>query len=92
MLESAIQSKIIKALEDLGCYVVKVMVANRPGTPDLLISYRGQFYGIEVKNATGKPSKLQIYHGELIERSGGKFGIVRSVLDALKLIGVADYD
>ena len=92
MLESAIQRKIIKAIEELGCYVVKVMVANRPGCPDLLVCYRGAFYGMEVKNETGKPSKLQLYHGELIERSGGKFGVVRSVLDALKLLGLAEYD
>jgi hypothetical protein len=92
MLESKIQAKIIKSLEAFGCYVVKVMAANRSGVPDLLVCYHGSFYGIEVKNETGKPSALQLHHGDLIERSGGRFAVVRSVLDALELIGVAQYD
>jgi len=47
----------------------------------------GRFIGAEVKTATGKPTPEQRNFIDNINRKGGIAGIVRSPLDALKLIG-----
>ena len=73
MSEQAIQKKIIKYLESKGCYVVKVISASKSGVPDIIGSYEGKFFGIEVKTPTtiGSLSKLQEYNLDLIKESGG---------------------
>lgn len=50
MKEQDIQRKIIKYLESVGAYVVKVVASNKSGTPDILACYRGIFLAIEVKD------------------------------------------
>ena len=74
MTEQTIQKKIIKWLEGEGYYVVKVVSANKSGVPDLLVCVDGIFVGIEVKKPETKNnvSKLQKYHLDLIQKSGGK--------------------
>ena len=63
MKEQAIQAKIIKWLDKNGYWTVKTVVCNKKGVPDILAcSPTGQMIAIEVKSATGKPSKLQEYH------------------------------
>jgi len=58
-LESAVQARIIEALEMLGCLVERRGEAGgrggkgggafKTGEPDLRVSYRGRTFGIEVK-------------------------------------------
>ena len=86
MSEQQIQSKILKYLEDESIYAVKVMTANRAGTPDILACVRGTFVGIEVKSPAGKTSKLQDYALANIRKSGGEAWIVRSVEDVADLL------
>ena len=84
MKESIIQAKIIRYLEkDLGCYIVKVIKATKSGIPDLLLSYRGNFIGIEVKTPTtmGNTSPLQRVNIDLIHKSGGVAFVACSVED-----------
>lgn len=70
MLESKIQNKKIKELEKQGYYVIKLIVTNRPGIPDLIaIPPNSDVLFVEVKTVTGKVSKLQEYrHKELSEK------------------------
>lgn len=70
MLESKIQSKKIKELEKQGYYVIKLVVTNRPGIPDLIaIPPNSDALFIEVKRPDGKPTKLQEYrHKELTDK------------------------
>lgn len=74
MLESKIQSKLIKALESEGCYVIKLSVTNKPGIPDLIAIRPGgiaEFY--EVKQKGKKPRPLQEYRiKEIIDGDYGK--------------------
>lgn len=89
MNEQALQKKIIKYLEGKGHYVIKTIVTNKRGTPDLVVCsmYDGKFYGIEVKQE-GKlknVTKLQQYHLDLINKTGGKAVVVDS-LEAIKEI------
>jgi len=85
MKEQDLQKKIQKYLEEKGCYVVKVISANKNGVPDLLFCMDGKFNAIEVK-APGKLStlsKLQAYHLELIKKTGG-VAIVADSLETVK--------
>lgn len=71
MTESAVQSKIIKDLEALGCTVIKIIKANKSGIPDLLVLLPGgRAVFIEVKKPGGVASKLQQYYIELLRKLG----------------------
>ena len=72
MLESKIQSRIIKELEKNGCYVIKIIAANRAGNPDIIACYRGRFLAIEVKQPGESPTDLQKSKLEAIKNAGGE--------------------
>ena len=54
-------SRIIKRLEAEGYYVVKLILTNKPGIPDLLCLKNGKALFIEVKRPKEKPRPLQEY-------------------------------
>lgn len=85
MTEQDIQRKIIKYLESIGAYVVKVVASNKSGTPDIIACYRGIFLAIEVKRPETKTnvSELQIYNIKKIKEAGG-IAIVSWDLDTVK--------
>lgn len=87
MKEQDIQRKIIKYLEGVGAYVVKVVASNKSGTPDILACYRGIFLAIEVKRPETKTnvSELQEYNIKKIKEAGG-IAIVSWDLDAVKAV------
>lgn len=81
--EQQIQNKIVKHLESKGCYVVKVVKANKSGVPDVLFCMDGKFCAIEVK-AKGKKNnatELQKLHLNMIQQSGGKAIVADCVED-----------
>lgn len=84
MKEQTIQSSIIKYLESKGCYVVKVISANKIGVPDLLCCINGRFVGIEVKTNKGIVSSLQIVQIERINKAEGIAFVCRSVEELKK--------
>ena len=59
-LESKIQARIIKRLEAEGYYVVKLILTNKPGIPDLLCLKNGKASFIEVKRPEEKPRVLNV--------------------------------
>jgi Holliday junction resolvase len=73
MTEQQIQTKIIKYLESIDAYVVKIVSASKSGVPDLLCCYEGKFIAIEVKRPESRNtvSKLQSYNLDMVEKSGG---------------------
>ena len=81
MLESAIQAKIVKYLQQNGAYVARVISAGKAGTADLLVCYRGHFVAVEVKTPKGRVAPLQEYHQGLVRKAGGVSIIARSVDD-----------
>lgn len=58
---------------------MKVINCNKNGTPDILASYKGQFYAFEVKTPTGRVAPIQTYQHEQIAQAGGVVSVVRSV-------------
>lgn len=85
-MESKLQKKIIERVKRAGYYVVKTVLSNRSGVPDLLFCAKGRFYGIEIKEPGKLPSELQKYNIEQIRRAGGYADVVYSVEQIDELI------
>lgn len=69
-LESKIQARIIKQLESEGCYVVKLILTNKNGIPDLLVLKDGKASFVEVKRPGEKPRPLQEYRMKELRELG----------------------
>lgn len=57
-----------------------------PGVSDLILTFRGQVYFVEVKTETGTQRPAQIEFQERIEALGFKYFIVRSESDFKEII------
>jgi len=77
--ESIIQSKIIKYLESLDWYVVKIIQTNKNGWPDLQAHKNGVTIFIEVKSENGKVSELQKYRHKQLTDAGFKVLLIYSL-------------
>ena len=97
MTETDIQSAIRLKLSEFGIVIRQQsgnfelkdgrrLLCGIKGLSDLLFIGQGYVAFIEVKTATGKPSKEQLHFIEVIKRMGHRAGIARSVEDALKII------
>ena len=72
-IEKVFENKIKSYLKSIGAYFIKTHGDrfSKVGTPDILACINGHFVGIEVKAENGKPSELQLYHIEQIQKAGG---------------------
>lgn len=78
MKESRIQSKKIKELEAQGYYVIKLVMTNKTGIPDLIaIPKNSDVLFIEVKAEKGRVSPLQEFRIEELEKHGLKVEIYK---------------
>jgi hypothetical protein len=92
--EHEIQAQILNALDLLGVFAwrnntgcVRSVYKGRQrfirygkvGSSDIFAIRRGIFYGIEVKNATGKQSPKQAEFQRMVEKSGGRYILARSL-------------
>lgn len=72
MSESKLQSKILAWLKANKFWVFKTILCNRNGIPDIVgCTPQGNFFAIEVKFGSGKPSKLQEWNIQEIKKAGG---------------------
>ena len=74
--EQQLQRKMIKYLDNRGFYVIKTIVLNRSGVPDIIVcSPTGKFIAIEVKSREwGKDTpitQLQKKQIDKINKTGG---------------------
>jgi hypothetical protein len=98
--EAEIQAAIVRALSRLGFLVIHVPnQATRgkyrysgllPGAPDLIVIGHNKIYFMEVKKHDGRQSSSQIAVQRMIEERGFEYHVVRSVDDALSVIGYAE--
>ena len=88
MSEQSKQSAILKHLRELpNSWWVKPTVTNMAGCPDIIGCLAGQFYAFEVKNKpTDKPSPIQVYQIDKLQKTGARVAVVRSWLDAKTFI------
>lgn len=87
--ETAIVNRITKALDKVGAYWVKAHGSSmgRGGVPDLLVCYRGRFFGMEVKTETNEADPAQVHEMKrIVEIGGGIAGVVRTPAEALALL------
>lgn len=54
-----------------------------PGAPDIICVVRGQFIGIEVKDAKGKQNENQVDFQKRLEAAGGVYIVARSLDDVI---------
>lgn len=75
--EKLFENKIKDYLKSIGAYYIKTHGDRftKVGTPDIIGTINGQFFALEVKATTGKPSELQLYHLRQITLAGG-FGAI----------------
>ena len=84
--ESYVQSTIIKWLQSIGWYVIKVVVATKSGVPDIVACDPcGNFWAFECKVGSNKASPLQLHNISEIEKRNGRAFVVYS-LDQVKHI------
>ena len=70
MKESQIQNKKIKQLEEEGYFVVKLVLTNKMGIPDLLALKDGKALFLEIKRPNTKLTKLQEYRIQELKKQG----------------------
>ena len=58
----------------------------KAGAPDIIVCFDGKFIGFEIKTESGKQSDLQKAAQLKIEKSGGKYFIIRSVRDMIYVL------
>ena len=90
MLEGEIKGQICKAIRQAGGFPVTIWQGplSPKGISDLLVCYKGKFYAIEVKTATGKATREQKRFLERVREAGGVGLIARSsseVIEAMDL-------
>ncbi len=99
MLESKIQSAVLKYLHEKGIFAWRQnnLAIYDPklngyrehtglkGVPDILAVIKCQFVGFEIKQPKGRQSADQLLFQKRLERNGGKYHIIRSLDDIKKL-------
>lgn len=62
------------------------------GLPDLIMCYRGQFIGMEIKvpDPSSQPSKIQVRRIKEIREANGRAFVVRSVASAMRILDAVD--
>jgi len=81
--ETILQDKIIKYLKEHKIYHIRYNAQSASnGIPDLIICYKGQFIGCELKTTKGKATDLQLKKIQSITDSMG-WGILIASLEAL---------
>ena len=70
MKESQIQKKKIKQLEEEGYFVIKLVLTNKMGIPDLLALKNGKALFFEIKRPDTKLTKLQEYRIQELKKQG----------------------
>ena len=91
--EKKVKEKVKKILKELICYYCMPATGGygSSGVPDIIVSYRGKFIGIECKANGGKPTALQKKHLTDINNSLGQSLLIDEsnvdMLDCLILSG-----
>lgn len=90
--EGKVKAKVVKLLKAANVWYF--FPANngfgKSGIPDIIAIVNGEFIGIEVKSATGKPTALQKICGAEIEDAGGTWLVVRDDITMMALEAVIE--
>lgn len=78
-LESVIQSSLIKKYESQGYLVVKLILTNKSGIPDLLLLKDGKASFVEVKRHGQKPRPLQQFRIKELQNQGFEVKVIEGL-------------
>ena len=87
MNEQAYQSKLIKTFSEEGFFVIKLILCNMSGLPDLLLlkppsgANAPEIRFVEVKSARGRLSKIQDYRHAQLRRLGFEVEVMKAPQD-----------
>lgn len=87
--EKEIENEIKQYIAEDGGLAYKIHggdLYQETGIPDLLVCWKGLFFGIEVKDPNGEPSAIQLAQGARIMNAGGQFIIATSVQDVIDYV------
>lgn len=85
MSEQKLQTKILNWLKAHDFWVFKTVVCSRKGIMDIIgCTPKGKFLGIEVKFGVNKPSKLQSWNVQEVQRRGGLAFVAWSIEEVQK--------
>lgn len=87
--EKEIENEIKQYIAENGGLAYKIHggdLYQETGIPDLLVCWKGLFFGIEVKDPNGEPSAIQLAQGARIMNAGGHFIIATSVQDVIDYV------
>lgn len=79
---------IIKALREVGAHVCSLAQVGG-GCPDILVSYRGTWHAVEIKDGNAPPSKRQLTPAQIKWHTEARaiVHVVHNVEQALEAIG-----
>ena len=85
------QPDIVKALRRSGASVI--ITSQLKNAFDILVIFQGKTFIVEIKDGSLPPSRHKLTEGEAkckesVERAGGQYHVVKSVDEALQMIGV----
>ena len=71
--EKRIKDKVVAQLKALGAYYFYPVTGGfgASGVPDIIVCYKGRFFGLECKANGNKPTKLQQLNIDKINDAGG---------------------
>jgi Holliday junction resolvase len=77
-LESNLQKKIIKSLTKSGWYVVKIVMSNTAGIPDIWAGRAGKCIWIECKDKDEEAEPLQLHRHQELKAKGFQVFVIDS--------------
>lgn len=79
--EGKVKKVVVAQLKPLGAYYFFPATGGygKSGVPDIIVCYKGRFYGIECKAGSNKPTPLQIKNLQEINYAGGTSMLVNEV-------------
>ena len=89
-MEKDIQAAVIRHLNKLGHYNVKVITASKNGVADVLACIGGRFVALEIKQPGRKLTPLQEANFKQIKRSGGAAFRIESTADLIATLRILD--
>jgi hypothetical protein len=71
--EAKVKKKVVAQLKAMGAYYFYPVTGGwgKSGVPDIIVCYRGRFFGLECKAGGNKPTALQTLHLKQINDAGG---------------------
>jgi hypothetical protein len=90
--EGKVKAKVVKLLKamDIWYFFPANNGFGKSGIPDIIAIVSGEFVGIEVKSATGKPTELQKICGREIEKAGGTWVVVSDDITLMALAAIIE--